>query len=155
MAFTLSSTGFTNGAHVPEHFTCDGDDVSPALQWAHPPAGTAAFALVMDDPDAPSGTFTHWVLSDIPATAAGLPEAFDATTLGTSGTNDFGRIGYGGPCPPKGHGIHHYRFHLYALAQTLNLRRGFSRDEIDAAMKGHVLGTTTLTGLYQRGARRR
>ena len=153
MAFTLTSPGFTHGAHVPVRFTCDGDDVSPALQWAHPPTGTAAFALVLDDPDAPSGTFTHWLMCDIPATAKGLPERFHSDTMGTSGTNDFGRIGYGGPCPPKGHGVHHYHFHLHALDRRLSLPPAFSRDDLDAALRGHVIGTATLMGTYERRRR--
>jgi Raf kinase inhibitor-like YbhB/YbcL family protein len=153
MAFTLSSPDLTNGARIAPRFTCDGDDISPALQWAHPPNGTVAFALVLDDPDAPSGTFTHWLVCDIPAMATGLPEGIHPGSTGISGTNDFGRIGYGGPCPPRGHGPHHYRFHLHALDQTLNLRRGFSRDEIDAALKGHALGTAMLTGTYERRKR--
>lgn len=153
MAFSLVSPAFANGAHVPTRITCDGDDISPALQWAHPPTGTAAFALVLDDPDAPSGTFTHWLLCDIPPTATGLAEGFAPRAMGVSGTNDFGRIGYGGPCPPKGHGPHHYRFHLHALDRTLNVDEGFSRDDIDAALTGHVIGTATLMGTYERRRR--
>lgn len=153
MGFTLSSPAFTSGAAVPVRFTCDGDDVSPALQWADAPAGVAAFALVMDDPDAPSGTFTHWLLCDIPATAAGLGAGFAPGATGISGTNDFGRVGYGGPCPPKGHGVHHYRFHLHALDQALGLQEAFSRHDIDGALKTHVLGTATLIGTYERRRR--
>ncbi|MGE0461739.1 MAG: YbhB/YbcL family Raf kinase inhibitor-like protein [Vicinamibacterales bacterium] len=153
MAFTLSSPAFANGAPVPARFTCDGDDLSPALHWAHAPGGTAAFALVMDDPDAPSGTFTHWLLCDIPATAGGLDEGFAAGGMGVSGSNDFGRLGYGGPCPPKGHGVHHYRFHLHALDRALGLKPGFSRHDIDAAIKTHVLETATLMGTYDRRRR--
>lgn len=153
MAFTLNSPAITNGASVPARFTCDGDDVSPALHWAHAPAGTVAFALVMDDRDAPSGTFTHWLLCDIPATAKGLDEAFAAGAMGVSGTNDFGRLGYGGPCPPKGHGVHHYRFHLHALDKSLALAEGFSRHDVDAALEKHVLGTATLMGTYERRRR--
>lgn len=153
MAFRLSSPAFTTGSPVPVRVTCDGEDLAPALTWTHPPDGTAAFALVMDDPDAPSGTFTHWLLGDLPATATGLDEGFAPGLLGVSGTNDFGRIGYGGPCPPKGHGVHHYRFRLHALDTAIGLREGFARHDIDRAMQGRILGTATLTGTYERGRR--
>ena len=146
MAFTLTSPAFANGHSIPVGFTCDGDDSSPPLQWQHPPAGTMAFALVVDDPDAPSGTFTHWLLCDIPGDLTTLEEGMGTARVGAAGTNDFGNVGYGGPCPPKGHGLHHYRFRLHALGRPAGLEGGFTREDLDAALRGHVLGTATLTG---------
>jgi Raf kinase inhibitor-like YbhB/YbcL family protein len=153
MAFTLRSSAFRDGDVVPRRHTCDGEDSAPPLAWEGPPAGTHAFALVLDDPDAPSGTFTHWLVCDLPGNLAELDGAGALAGGATEGTNDFGRIGYGGPCPPRGHGPHRYRFHLHALQQPLRLPRGFSRREFDTALEGHVLGTAMLQGVYARGRR--
>lgn len=150
MAFTLGSPAFEHGHAVPRRFTCDGQDVSPPLEWAGGPAGAQAFALLVDDPDAPSGHFTHWLVSDIDASRTGLDEDEVPNGSASEGTNDFGRVGYGGPCPPRGHGAHRYQFHLYALAQPLKLARGFSRRDFDKALHGQVLGTATLQGMYER-----
>jgi len=153
MAFAISSPSFQNGGNIPKKFTCDGADVSPQLQWTSPPAGAQSFALIADDPDAPVGTWTHWVLYDLPAQSASLPEGVakvdELPTGGRQGRNDFRRIGYGGPCPPPGK-PHRYFFKLYALDKKLNLKSGMSKREIEQAMQGHILGQTELMGKYQR-----
>jgi Raf kinase inhibitor-like YbhB/YbcL family protein len=148
MALTITSQAFGQGDRVPAKYTCEGDDVSPALGWSGAPEGTRAFALIVDDPDAPSGVFTHWLVCDIPADWDGLGES-EAPGC-TEGTNDFRKVGYGGPCPPRGHGRHRYRFHLHALNRTLGLKRGFSRAELENALRGAVLATATLEGHYER-----
>jgi Raf kinase inhibitor-like YbhB/YbcL family protein len=150
MAFVLGSSAVKPGRAIPVRYTCDGDDVSPPLAWSQPPAGTRSFALVMDDPDAPSGTFTHWMLCDLPATRVDLDEGGETNDAGTPGMNDFGKPGYGGPCPPRGHGPHRYRFHLMALGRPLGLGPGFSRAQLEAAMAHAVLGTATLVTSYER-----
>ncbi|TNF27351.1 MAG: YbhB/YbcL family Raf kinase inhibitor-like protein [Deltaproteobacteria bacterium] len=146
------STAFEDGAPIPVRHTCDGDDLSPLLGWEGEPDETKSFALVVDDPDAPGGTFVHWVLFDLDGTAAGFGE--DAKDLGVAGENDFGTVGWRGPCPPRG-AAHHYRFQLRALdVATLGLAAGASRAEVDAAVAGHVLAEGTLVGTYQRAAQR-
>jgi Raf kinase inhibitor-like YbhB/YbcL family protein len=135
---------------MPTRHTCDGENVSPPLTWASPPPNTKAFALVMDDPDAPGGQFTHWMLCDIPATRADLDEGGEPDGAGTPGLNDFSKLGYGGPCPPRGHGPHRYRFHLMALDRRLGLRPGFSRADFDAALTNATLGIATLVTTYER-----
>lgn len=147
MAFTLASSAFRDGETIPRQFTCEGDDVPPPLDWSAPPAGTRSFALVMDDPDAPGGTFTHWLLFDIPATATSLRGDGGA---GRTLRNSFGRPGYGGPCPPKGHGPHRYVFALHALdVEALDVH-GRGRDALDRALGAHTLGVARLTGRYER-----
>lgn len=150
MMFTLRSPAFEHGRAVPRRFTCDGDNVSPPLEWTGAPAGTVRFALVLDDPDAPSGTFTHWLVCDLPAEQTRIDEGIPLDGIAMEGVNDFGREGYGGPCPPRGHGPHHYRFHLYAVGQAMKLPNGFSRRDLDRALRGHVLGTALLEGTYGR-----
>jgi Raf kinase inhibitor-like YbhB/YbcL family protein len=150
MAFTLRSPAFEHGHAVPRRFTCDGDDLSPALEWSGTPAGTEALALMLDDPDAPSGRFTHWLVADLPAGQTGLDEDEVPNGTAVEGTNDFGRVGYGGPCPPRGRGAHRYEFHLYALAQPLKLERGFTRRDFEKALRGHVLATAVLQGTCER-----
>lgn len=146
----LESPAFAQGADIPKRYTCDGENISPPLHWRSTPPQTQSFALIMDDPDAPGGTFTHWVLFNIPASQTGLPEAQKPGTLGTSGTNSFGRLGYGGPCPPPGN-AHRYFFTLYALDLTsLNLSEGAKRSDVEQAMQGHVLGQGQWMGKYQR-----
>ena len=152
MAFTLRSPAFEHGHAVPRRFTCDGDDLSPALEWSGTPAGTEALALMLDDPDAPSGRFTHWLVADLPAARTGLDEDEVPNGTAVEGTNDFGRVGYGGPCPPRDRGAHHYQFHLYALAQPLKLERGFTRRDFEKALRGHVLATAVLQGTCERRA---
>ena len=150
MAFTLTSPAFVNTDPIPVRHTCDGENLSPPLVWSDPPKRTQAFALVMDDPDAPSGTFTHWVLVDIQASRTMFDEGVIVGDSGTSGQNGFGNLGYGGPCPPRGHGPHHYRFSLHALRTHTNLPEGASRAAVDAALKGLILGTASLVGVYER-----
>jgi len=153
MAFSISSSAFKPGGSIPPEFTADGRDVSPALSWENPPAGTQALALVCDDPDAPVGTWVHWVLWNIPASARGLPQGVLTVKVlpdgSAQGKNDFGRIGYGGPSPPRGK-PHRYFFRLYALSQKLTLAAGASRKELDAAMRGKTLATAELLGVYGR-----
>jgi Raf kinase inhibitor-like YbhB/YbcL family protein len=153
MTLHLSSSAIPNGGDIPRRFTCDGDDISPALSWNDPPAKTAAFALIVDDPDAPSGTWTHWILYDLPGSARKLPEdvAKDPQLSGGGhqGRNSFRRIGYGGPCPPRGP-AHRYFFRIYALDSATNLPPGASRDQLEHAMDGHVLASGELMGRYAR-----
>ena len=152
MAFKLTSTAFSNGADIPTKYTCDGADVSPALSWSGAPQGTRSFALIADDPDAPSGTFTHWVLYAIPASTTQLSEGLpktEQTDIGRQGRSGFGRAGYGGPCPPPGK-PHRYFFKLFALDTDLNLSPGASRADLERAMKGHVLEQSEWMGRYQR-----
>jgi Raf kinase inhibitor-like YbhB/YbcL family protein len=141
---TLTSDAFDEGAAIPTRFSCDGEDVSPPLAWDGVPSETAAFALIVDDPDA--GGFVHWVVADIPADAR---SAAEGSSPGTDGRNDMGREGYGGPCPPSG--THRYVFTIYALGDALGLDADFSADELRSAMEGHVLATGRLTATYERG----
>lgn len=145
MAFTLTSPAFADGNAVPTQFTCDGNDAPPPLLVSDPPEGTRSFALIMEDPDAPKGTFTHWLAFDIPASKSELK-----ATAGKTLRNDFGRQGYGGPCPPPGHGSHRYYFAVYALDVPSLELSGDSREDLEAAVKGHTLGKVRLMGRYQR-----
>jgi Raf kinase inhibitor-like YbhB/YbcL family protein len=153
MTFQLSTTAFSSGGPIPKKFTCDGPDVSPALTWNEPPAGTQAFALIMDDPDAPVGTWVHWVLYDLPASERGLPEGVpkeaEVPSGARQGRNDFRKIGYGGPCPPAG-STHRYFFKLYALSSTTQLNSGATKADLEGAIKGHVLAQAELVGRYNR-----
>ena len=152
MSFSVKTSAFSEGGDIPKKYTCDGSDLSPALKWAGAPAGTKSLALIADDPDAPVGTWTHWIVWNIPAEAA-LPEGLakvESLSDGTrQGKNDFKRIGYGGPCPPPGK-PHRYFFKLYALDSTLDLKPGATRKELESAIKGHVLGQAELMGRYGR-----
>ena len=151
--FTISSSSFPQGGEIPRQFTCDGADISPQLSWTAPPAGTQSLALIADDPDAPVGTWVHWVLYNLPPSATSLPEglgkAEELSGGGRQGRNDFRRIGYGGPCPPPGK-PHRYFFKLYALDAQLDLKSGASKQELERAMSGHVLARAELMGKYQR-----
>ena len=152
MAFVLKTTAFPESGLIPKKYTCDGTDVSPALSWNTPPEGTQSFALIADDPDAPVGTWTHWVIWNIPAKTMALPESMAKTeeAFGAlQGKNDFKRIGYGGPCPPPGK-PHRYFFKLYALDTRLELKAGASKAELERAMKGHILAQAELVGKYAR-----
>jgi Raf kinase inhibitor-like YbhB/YbcL family protein len=153
MSFALKTTAFAVGGEIPKKYTCDGANVSTALNWNDAPAGTQSFALIADDPDAPVGTWTHWIIWNIPAKATALPEGVpkvEESSDGTrQGTNDFKRIGYGGPCPPAGK-PHRYFFKLYALDIKPDVKAGASRKELEHAMKGHVLSQTELMGKYGR-----
>jgi Raf kinase inhibitor-like YbhB/YbcL family protein len=145
--FELSSPAFADSSSIPQKFTCQGDDISPELNWSEAPAGAKSFALIVDDPDAPAGTFTHWVLFDIPAGAKQLAE--DAGPVGVSGNNSSGQAGYTGPCPPSG--SHRYYFRLYALdVPSLNLKAGTARSEVEAAMEKHIVGTAETMGRYEK-----
>ena len=150
--FALTSPAFAPGGAIPAVHTCDGADTSPPLEWSGAPAGTKSFVLVAHDPDAPGADWLHWVAWNIPAATRALPAGVstkDRLPDGTQqGRNDFGRPGYGGPCPPGG--THHYVFSLRALDTTLTLPAKASRDAIEKAMQGHVLATAELTGTYQR-----
>lgn len=153
MSIKLTSRAFENEALIPVKHTGDGPDVSPALSWADPPEGAASFALICDDPDAPVGTWVHWVIYNIPAGARALPEGVSTTETLDSGAvqgkNDFGKIGYGGPAPPPGK-PHRYFFKLYCLDTKLDLAVGATKKQVLAAMAGHVLAEGQLMGRYKR-----
>jgi len=145
--FKLSSPAFVDGGSIPQKYTCQGDNVSPELNWSEAPAGAKSYALIMDDPDAPGGTFTHWVLFDIPPDTQQLVEG--AGPIGVSGNNSSSQTGYMGPCPPSG--IHRYYFRLYALdVPALNLKAGAARSEVEAAMKNHIVGVADTMGRYEK-----
>jgi hypothetical protein len=150
--FRLKSSAFSNGGAIPQRFTRDGADVSPALSWNDPPTDTKAFALIMDDPDAPAGTWVHWVLYDLPVSVSelseGVPKTKDLQNGARQGSNDFRRIGYGGPCPPHG-AVHRYSFRLYALDQPTALPAGAGKRGLERAMKGHTLAQSELIGRFQ------
>jgi Raf kinase inhibitor-like YbhB/YbcL family protein len=148
MTFVLTSPAFKADGEIPRKYSCDGDDVSPPLEWADAPDDTVALALIVDDPDARG--FVHWAVFDIDGTqSGGLPEGFSSSPDAPSqGTNTFRRIGWGGPCPPSG--THHYRFTLFALNAPLELAGAPKADEIRAAMEGHVVGQAELIARYKR-----
>ena len=148
--FMLTSSAFENAQAIPERHTCDGDDVAPPLHWSNVPEGTRSLALVVDDPDAPSGIFTHWVAWGLDPAADGLREGERAPN---EGRNDFGATGYRGPCPPPGHGRHRYAFRLFALDAEVGLAAGATKAELEQALAGHVLTTAELVGTYERDAR--
>ncbi len=152
MDIELTSKAFAPEEMIPRRHTCDGEDVSPPLAWRRLPPGTKSLALIVDDPDAPARTWVHWIVYNLPAASSGLPEGVppDKTVAGDGrqGRNDFGRIGYGGPCPPGG--VHRYYFKLYALDTELDLPPGASKAELLQSMAGHVLGEGQLMGRYRR-----
>ena len=155
MALTIESDAFAEGFRIPGRYSCEGRDMSPALKWHGVPSGTKSFVLIVEDPDAPVGTFTHWVVYDIPAERDALPEALPSRGELEDGTkqgiNDFGRIGYGGPCPPRGHGPHRYFFILRALdIPSTGLPPGAAKGEVEAAIEGHILGEARTMGTYER-----
>jgi Raf kinase inhibitor-like YbhB/YbcL family protein len=142
--FQLTSSAFRNGAAIPQQFTCEGTDQQPPLEWAGAPAGTRSFVLIVDDPDAPGGTFRHWGAYGIPADAGSMSGS------PAQAVNDFGKPGYGGPCPPKGHGPHHYRFRLLALdTDRLNLLNP-KIAQLEAEAEKHVIARAELVGTYER-----
>ena len=153
MALAISSPAFQEGDSIPAKYTCEGQDISPALTWGEPPAATQSFALILEAPNAPGGTFTNWVIFNLPFDNRLLAEAIPAQAQLPSGAlqgkNGFGKIGYGGPCPPAGR-PHRYRFTLYALDQYLDLKAGISKKQLLDAMQGHILGQGQLSGIYQR-----
>ena len=148
----LTSTAFKEGEPIPRAYTCDGPNVSPALEWSGVPKSAKTLAIICDDPDAPSGTWVHWVLYNLPAENIGLVENTPATESlragGFQGKNDFEKIGYGGPCPPSG--THRYNFKIFALDRDLDLVAGSKRAQLDAAMKGHILAQGQLMGRYSK-----
>ncbi len=150
---TLTSTAFAEGQPIPKKYSCDAENVSPALKWSAAPSNTRSFALITDDPDARADTWVHWVIYNIPANLAELPEGVptsDAVLNGAlQGKNDFGKIGYGGPCPPRGN-PHHYYFTLYALDTALTLQAGATKADLLRAMQGHILAQGQVIGTYKR-----
>ena len=145
---SLTSDAFQEGQPIPAEFTCDGANRSPALAWGEPPAGTKSFTLIVDDPDAPSGLYRHWGAYDIPANARSVAAG---QSVGTQATNDFGKPGYGGPCPPPGHGVHHYHFKLYALnVEQLGLQPNAKIAAVEDAARQHAIGQGELIGTYER-----
>ncbi|WP_013320871.1 YbhB/YbcL family Raf kinase inhibitor-like protein [Gloeothece verrucosa] len=148
----LESTAFRANELIPSLYTCDGQDISPALSWDEPPAGTKSLALICDDPDAPFKTWVHWVVYNLPPTSRSLPENVPSGDAlpngGVQGINDFKKVAYGGPCPPKG--THRYFFKLYALDTLLDLKAKATKAQLEAAMAGHVLASAELIGIYRR-----
>ncbi len=152
----IASPAFQDGQRIPFRYTCDGENISPPLTWSGAPAETKTYALIVDDPDAPIGVFTHWVVFNIPASSSGLHEKFASsfpseTVPGgmVQGKNSAGNVGYIGPCPPSE--THRYVFHLYALDTQLNLQPGATKQDVRNAMEGHILAQALLTGLFGRG----
>jgi Raf kinase inhibitor-like YbhB/YbcL family protein len=146
MEMSLTSPAFNNEESIPIKFTCDGEDISPDLDWFGIPEGTKSLTLIMDDPDAPVGTWVHWVLYNIPSDMPGLQEGMSG--VGVDGTNSWGRTGYGGPCPPGG--THRYFFKLYALDTLLDLDPESNKESVLEAIEGHILGEAVLMGTYSR-----
>ncbi|MEJ2446468.1 MAG: YbhB/YbcL family Raf kinase inhibitor-like protein [Anaerolineales bacterium] len=146
MEMALTSPSFNNGEPIPAQFTCDGEDISPDLDWFGTPSDTVSLALIMDDPDAPVGTWVHWVIYDLPFDVSGLRQGMDHS--GTDGLNSWNETGYGGPCPPSG--THRYYFKIYALDTELKLNPGADKETLLAAMEGHVIGQAELMGTYSR-----
>jgi Raf kinase inhibitor-like YbhB/YbcL family protein len=149
----IESDAIKAGGTIPQQYTCDGEDLSPPLSWSEPPAGTQSLVLVCVDPDAPAGTWDHWLLFNIPAGTRSLPEGISADPvvegLGTHGSNSWQRLGYGGPCPPQG-AAHRYIFKLYALDTSLEIDPGASRKDVEKIMQGHILAEGQLLGSYGR-----
>lgn len=144
----LTGSAFREGQPIPTQYTCDGTDQTPTLSWGEPPQGTQSFALVIDDPDAPSGIFRHWGVFDIPASARSIG---GGQKIGTEVQNDFGKPGYGGPCPPKGHGAHHYHFKLFALdIDRLDVPANGKVVDVENAASRHVIARGELIGTYER-----
>ncbi|MGD2103984.1 MAG: YbhB/YbcL family Raf kinase inhibitor-like protein [Anaerolineae bacterium] len=152
-SFQLTSPAFAQGETIPQRYTCDGQDISPPLSWTAPPEGTQSLALIMDDPDAPVGTWVHWVLFNVPVDKRSLSEAVPAKDQlpdgSLHGKNSWRRLEYGGPCPPSG-GAHRYVFTLYALDTSLDVPAGADKRAVLKALEGHVLAETQLTGEYAR-----
>jgi Raf kinase inhibitor-like YbhB/YbcL family protein len=150
----IESADFKNNGLIPEKFCCDGSDVSPTLTWYGVPRAAKSLALTLDDPDAPVGTWTHWLIYNLPTDAKSLPSGVPLLpTLShgaLQGKNSFHKIGYRGPCPAPGHGAHRYFFRLYALDKMLNLRAGISREKLEDAMRGHILSRAELMGRFER-----
>ena len=153
MGFELTSSAFKAGGLIPRRYTCEGEDLSPPLHWTVPPAATKSFVIIADDPDAPGGTWVHWVIYNLPLDLRGLTEGSPSKDRlpdgALQGLNDFKRVGYGGPCPPSGK-PHRYYFTLYALDATLNLKPRATKTQVLDACKGHVLAEAQLMGQFGR-----
>ena len=149
MAMQLRSPVLSDQATIERKYTCEGGDVSPPLSWSGVPRDARSFTLMVDDPDAPSGDFLHWMVFDLPATTTELPEGGPLPKGAHTGRNDFGKTGYGGPCPPPGK-PHRYFFRLYALDNTLDLPNNASREDVEHAMEGHILDKAELFGTFGR-----
>lgn len=147
MSLVVSSSAFSEGQFIPEKYTCDGQNVSPPIKWSGAPEKTKSIGIICEDPDAPSGIFTHWVLYDLPGTTKELAEGSSGGAK--EGMNGFGKKGYGGPCPPAG-GAHRYFFRVYALDTESPGNAGSSKEEVIAAMQGHILAEGQLMGRYKR-----
>lgn len=145
----VSSTGFRDGQPIPRQYTCDGQNISPVVAWSGAPSQTASLVLIVDDPDAPSGVWTHWVVFDLPPSATELPENAASVAGGKQGLNDFKKAGYNGPCPPAGK-VHRYFFRIFALDTMLNLPAGATRKAVESAMNKHILAQGQLMGTYER-----
>ncbi len=145
--FALESSAFEHAQAIPNRFTCDGEDLSPPLRWVNVPDKATSLALLVDDPDAPNGVFAHWIAWGLDPGAGGLAEGKAAPN---EGQNDFGTVGYRGPCPPPGHGRHRYVFRLYALERDLVLGAGAGKAELEEAVEGNVVTTAELVGTYER-----
>jgi Raf kinase inhibitor-like YbhB/YbcL family protein len=152
VGITVTSDAFTEGSMIPMQYTCDGADISPPLKWSGIPDGAKSLALICDDPDAPSKTWVHWVLYNLPPDLTGLPDSISSNEVldkgARHGITDFGRFGYGGPCPPSG--VHRYFFKLYAVDTMLDLSGRVDKEQLEAAMEGHVLASGQLMGTYTR-----
>ena len=147
MALRVSSPAFSDGGNIPRKYTCDGQNVAPPLEWSGVPTQSKSVAVICEDPDAPSGTFTHWVRYNIPASTQALAERESA---GAEGVNSLGKMGFGGPCPPQKDHAHHYHFHVYALDVDSLGRPGLSKEDALNAMQGHVVAEGELVGTYAR-----
>jgi len=152
-SFRIESRAFKQGATIPARYSCQGENISPPLAWANPPSGARSFALIVEDPDAPAGTWTHWVVYNLPAQTRAMdentPKQGELPNGGFQGTSSFGSVGYGGPCPPPGR-AHRYFFRLYALDTVLALKAGATKAGVLAALKGHILGEAQLMGRFKR-----
>jgi Raf kinase inhibitor-like YbhB/YbcL family protein len=143
--------GLSAGAEIPRRYTCDGEDIPPRIQWTDEPATTKSFALIVDDPDAPGGIWTHWLAWDIPASVRSISAETEKMRQTKSGTNDFGKRGYGGPCPPRGRGPHRYFFRVFALnVATLELPEGAKRLTVEEAIHKHLVAEASFMGRYER-----
>ncbi len=158
MSLIVKSTAFTEGHPIPHSHGEDGEDLSPDLSWSTPPPGTVEFALIVDDPDAPvAEPWVHWIIAKIPASAKGLPAGFHEKSLPegappglVQGKNTWGTVGYRGPAPPHGHGVHHYHFKFYALDEALAVPEGIEKHELLELISGHVVARGELVGTYKR-----
>ncbi|MEK6760129.1 MAG: YbhB/YbcL family Raf kinase inhibitor-like protein [Deltaproteobacteria bacterium] len=155
MGFSLKSHDFNDGEVLNKRYSCEGDDMSPDLEWDGSPQGTRSYALIVEDPDAPGEVFTHWIVFDMPATFKhldrGMGNDHDLKDGIKQGATDFGHTGYGGPCPPRGHGRHRYNFIIKALdIPTLGLTDGAEKSDVLKAIKGHILGESRITGVFER-----